>query len=182
MPILVKAPSTEFDNCPAGTHKLVCVDVIDLGDLASEYMGQVRMKPFVQMVFESEMVNPKNGKRFAIWWRMPNSVHEKSIMGGMLKSWLGRVPPTGFDLEKLIGRNGIASVVHNESGGKMYANIQSIAPLMGGMAEIVPSPDYKRRGTDKPAASGEPAEYHLPTDEEIQAEVEKMGAEGEVPF
>ncbi len=61
----------------------------------------------------------------------------------MLESWRGRaftpVELDAFDVSKLVGVNCLLNVVHQNGTGvnssKTYANVQSVNPLMGGMAK-----------------------------------------------
>ena len=65
------------------------------------------------------------------------SLSEKANLRKDLESWRGKAFTAeelkGFDIEKLIGVNAMASIIHNQSGDRTYANISSISKLMKGL-------------------------------------------------
>jgi len=147
MAIMARKPQSDFIPAPAGTHLAVCVDVIDNGEVLSPMFG--KSQPKVTLRWETRKQNPKNNKPYLVQQRYTNSTHPKSNLGQMLSGWFARaltVAETSgnFDLESLIGQCAIISVVHNDRDGQVYANVQSVSPLMEGMGEIAPSRDYVR--------------------------------------
>lgn len=181
MPVRANKPSS-FIPAPAGSHHAVCVDVIDNGMV----QGPFGIQPKVTFRWETRKQNPANNKPYLVQQRYTNSTHAKSNLGAMLSGWFGR-PLTShetsgsFDLETLIGRNAIVSVIHNERDGQTYANVKTVSPTMEGMEAIQPSGTYIREvARDKPQGGydernpppGEPSDYGfdpeaLPDDSEI---------------
>src|SRR4051794_3571047 len=115
MGIIAKANGGDFVLCPAGAHAGVCVDVIDLGIVESEFNGEKKKAHKVRVVWQIEE-EQDNGKRFTAGKRYTLSLHEKATLRKDLESWRGR-PFTnqeldGFDLEKLLGIGALINVIH----------------------------------------------------------------------
>jgi hypothetical protein len=72
-----------------------------------------------------------------IWGTYTASLSEKAILRQHLEAWRGK-PFTpeeleGFELDVLLGKPVMISVLHRESNGKTYANISSLSRLPKGM-------------------------------------------------
>ena len=52
--ILQCKDSGDFKPHPEGIHPAICVDVIDLGMVTTEFQGQTRIVNKLKLVFESE--------------------------------------------------------------------------------------------------------------------------------
>ena len=127
MPIIVKEPESSFTPCPPGAHHAVCVDVVDLGQVETQW----GMKPMVRIVWQVEETMP-DGRPFLASQRFGASLHEKSTLRKFLESWRGK-PLTGddlrgLDLEKLIGVNALLNIVQTSKDGRIYSNIAAIMP------------------------------------------------------
>jgi len=127
--------SKPFKPAPAGLHRAVCVDVVDLG-WQEDSFDTSKTKPKIRLMFEiDEEIEP--GKRFIVstQFNVPQSLaSKKSSLVQTLTSWRGR-PFTpeevkAFDSEKLIGAPCQLNIIHSDptSDGKVYANIDSIVP------------------------------------------------------
>lgn len=148
MPIMIDQGSAkEFIPCPSGTHQAVCVDVVDLGSMPTNF-GPKRKVKIVWQINEPM----ENGNRFSVQSRYTASLNEKATLRRDLEAWRGRPfseeELKGFDIEKLLGANCLLSVVHVEKGDQVYANVKSIAPLMKGMPKI--APENFTRAQDRP--------------------------------
>jgi len=155
MAIMAKESTRVWTQAPEGLHQAVCCDVVDLGLVKTEW-GE---KPKVRVIFQlaifdedgAELYNPDitdADKRFEVRRDFGLSLAEKSLLRPFLESWRGRKftreELDGFDLEKLIGINCQAQIIHNiTEQGKTYANIQAAVPLGRGMAKIH-AQDYTR--------------------------------------
>jgi hypothetical protein len=121
--------NTEFTPAPQGQYQAVCVDVIDYGIQETSFGP----KPKMGIVFQIEGTRMANGNRFTVYARFTASLHEKAKLRQFLEMWMGRPFSSGelqsFDVDSFIGTNAYVQIIHNESGGKTYANIQSIMPL-----------------------------------------------------
>ena len=151
-----KEPS-EFIPHPEGIFSAVCVDVMDLGLVETEYQGQHRMKPKVKLVFESEAVTP-DGKRCSVAKSVTASLGSKASLTSLLGKWRGRPvqPNETIELSKLIGACCTLVISHQTNlNGKIYASIDAISKPT---KRVAPSGQY-----DPAAARQRYAEWCLRT-------------------
>lgn len=145
MPILAKDNRREFSPAPEGLHQAVCIDVIDLGLVKSQW-GE---KHQVEIRWQLEALDDQTGLPFMVLRRYTLSLNEKAKLRHHLEAWRGRkftaAELEGFDLEKLIGVNCQIQVVHDlADDGRIWANVSAVVPLGKGMVKIVPSDTYVR--------------------------------------
>jgi hypothetical protein len=129
------------------------------------FAGETKDVHKLTVRWQIEPVNEETGKRFEVQKRYTCSLNEKATLRKDLQSWRGR-PFTpaelkGFDLEGLIGANALLSIVHNPSkqdSSRVFANVESIAPLHKSMKRMVPE-GYVRENAapDTADAETEPA-------------------------
>lgn len=127
--ILECKESSDFKPHPEGIHPAVCVDVMDLGMVKSEFQGQERMVHKVRLVFESEQITD-DGRRCTISKNFTASLHQKAKLAEFLGKWRGRpvLPGESIDLGKLIGANCTLVISHQQNAvGKVYGNIDAIS-------------------------------------------------------
>lgn len=153
MAIIAKQPETTFTPAPEGLHHAVCVDVIDLGILQTNWGDKHK----VRIVWQIEEVNAETQKRFDVRKQYNLSLHEKATLRKDLEAWRGRKftedELRGFDLEKLIGVNCQTQVVQDISDeGRIYANVQAIVPPPKNVAKLGIH-DYVRQ-KDRPKTQG----------------------------
>lgn len=151
----IRAPKSNFINAPEGRHLAVCVDVVDLGMVQTQY----GIKDMLRLVFQTEARSDElDGKRFMVSTRMNFTTNEKGRLYKTMKSWFGsRMPDLSrFDFEKLIGQNCELLIVHNPKGDTVYANIETVLPPANGATKMVPE-DYTRvqdrEGYEQPGAA-----------------------------
>jgi hypothetical protein len=131
MPYFLSENQTQgdFQPAPQGGYQAVCVDFIDYGTQETSFGP----KPKIGLVFQIEGERMQNGNRYTVYARFTASLHEKAKLRQFLEMWQGRPFAASelqsFDIEKVIGANGYVQIVHNESNGKTYANIQTIMPV-----------------------------------------------------
>jgi len=128
MPIIVKKPESDFVPAPEGLHGAVCVDVVDLGVLQTQWGD----KPKIRIAWQIEARDEDTGKRYLVSQQYTRSLHEKATLTHHLESWRGRKfseqELLGFDLETILGVNCQLTIVHNEgSKGGTFANVSAIA-------------------------------------------------------
>lgn len=155
--VVVKEPERgSYLPAPAGIHRGVCADVVDLGHVDTRFG---KAKPMIQFRFfiDEELPLDKRGSDgvpfFMVTQRYTASLHEKSNLRKMLTTWRGK-PFTkeelkGFELDNVIGANCQIVVVHNEKEGNVYANVEAVAPLGRGMEKMVVPEGYVR-AKDRP--------------------------------
>ena len=139
---IVLSDSKTFTPTPEGQHRIVCVDVVEQYGVETQW----GVKNRIGLMYQTEM-RMEDGKPYVLSAWFNATLNEKGRLRPFLESWRGRKFTAdelkGFDLEKLIGANAIVQVVHNESGGKVYANIQAIMAPPKGVPALTPS-EYVR--------------------------------------
>jgi len=138
-----------------GPIKAVLVDVTDL----KKRMTQYGEKDEFRLVFETEVMDEENDRRFCIWSRgYTPSLNEKAALRKDLKKLMGRdltqAELDEFDLEALIGHGVKLIIQHEHKDDKTYANISFMAPDRD-KATLKPSGKYIRiRDRETDGASG----------------------------
>lgn len=134
--------NSDFTPPPAGNHLAACYRVIDLGTQQSEYLGETKHQRKVLISWElcDEFMETDEGpKPFTVHQRYTWSMHEKATLRHHLESWRGQALKDsdfgegGFEIQNIIGKPCLVSVVHREAGGKTYANVSSVSKLPKGM-------------------------------------------------
>ena len=128
---MVYVPKNEggdFQNVPAGTHPAICYRVIDLGTQEISWQGQVKHQHKILVSWEiaDPEVRMEDGRPFSIGNRYTWSMNEKSRLRADLESWRGQAfteidlseGPGGFEIENILGKPCLLSVVHTTKGDK----------------------------------------------------------------
>lgn len=154
MSLYARENRREWTQTPEGLHQAVCIDVVDLGLVKTEW-GE---KPKVRLVFQVGLFNEDGTEilntdtdppaRFQVRRDFGLSLSEKSLLRPFLESWRGKKftkeELEGFDLDKLLGVNCQLQIIHNVTeAGKTYANIQAVVPVGRGM-EVLQSEGYTK--------------------------------------
>lgn len=172
MAIMAKAGAT-YPVCPSGSHVGICVDVVDLGLVKSEYGGKAKTQHKIRLIWQTGELQ-ENGKPFQVSKRYTLSLHEKAALRKDLESWRGR-PFTGeelegWDVESVLGAGALLSVVQNATGGNIYANVAAIMrPPKGTVLPILDAGYMRvkdRKEDDEHADDGPPAEWTA-TDDDV---------------
>jgi len=140
-----------------GPIKAVLVDITELKTRMTQYGNKEEFR----LVFETEVEDTENDRRFCIWSRgYTPSLNEKAALRKDLKKMMGReltqLELDEFDLEGLIGHGVKLIIQHEHKDDKTYANISFIAPDRD--KALKPSGKYKRirdRDTDAPTEQTE---------------------------
>lgn len=143
MALLLTESDNTFEQVPAGTFLSRCYRLIDLGTQKSEWQGEARASKKILLQFE--ILDPEtrmsDGRPFVASKRYTASLNEKAALRKDLESWRGRAfspeELRGFDVSKLLGQPCFLSIVHQEKGGREYANISALMKLPKG----IPAPD-----------------------------------------
>jgi hypothetical protein len=138
--IASKSGEGDFELVPADSYAAVCYRVLDLGTQQTEFDGVIKHAHKIMVSWELDC-KMADGRPFSTHKRYTLSLHDKATLRHDLESWRGR-PFTveeedGFDVAKLIGAPCLMQIIHNQKGGKTYANISSIMKLPKGMAAPV---------------------------------------------
>lgn len=135
MSLTAKNEGKDFELVPTGPKVGRCYRVIDLGTKLDRNYGKLKHQVLVQWEFPECLM--EDGKPFSVsnWYTV--SLHEKSNLRKDLESWRGKVftetELQGFHLGNVLDKPCYINIIHNESGGKTYANVSSIMPLPDGM-------------------------------------------------
>jgi|SRR5579883_1185262 len=127
--VLESKPGGDFKPHVEGIHPAVCVDVIDLGLVETEFQGEKRLVNKVRIFFETEQRN-EDGKNCVISKTFTASLHPKARLAEFLSKWRGRpvVPGESIDLAKLIGANCTLVISHQQNMvGRTYASIDAVS-------------------------------------------------------
>jgi hypothetical protein len=186
----------DFIVAPEGTSAAVLTVLAYLGKHESTWQGETRMRDLVGLSWElAERAD--DGRAIAVTEVVTNSLHEKSkLFSRVLALTGGREPPPGFDLEKLLGRGAIVTVVHDLRDGKTWANVGQVGPLPRGMPAPATSvapvyydiEDHDRAAFEKMPArfrklaeTGEVSKAAMPRIESPQAKMESRLAQQQRP-
>jgi hypothetical protein len=119
----------DFKPHPEGIHPAICVDLIDLGLVESEWQGQRRLVNKVRLVFETEQ-RGEDGRNCIITKTFTASLHPKAKLSEFIGKWRGRpvVPGESIDLSKLIGANCTLVISQQQNMvGRTYASIDAVS-------------------------------------------------------
>ncbi|MEI8290737.1 MAG: hypothetical protein WCH99_14820 [Verrucomicrobiota bacterium] len=193
--------SGDFKPHPEGIHPAVCVDVMDLGLVETDFQGVKKMVNKVKITFESEALS-EDGKRCTVFRSFSASLHPKSNLSTFLSKWRGRPvsPGESIELQKLIGACCTLVISHQKNlAGKTYASIDAVSKPT---KKVTPSGTYdpaaarqrysewkaKQGGGQRPEVGGQngsatqpspglrPAEARLATSPAPASEGNKSGA------
>lgn len=125
---------------PAGTHRAVCIGVIDLGHHESNYGGKLKLQPKVLIQFELVDEPMDDGRPFALSRTFTASLNEKSALRPFLESWRGKAFTTdelrGFELKNVLGAPAFLSVIHStKEDGRIFADIATAAAFPKGVTK-----------------------------------------------
>ena len=154
MSIIAKRPDSTFTPCPEGLHHAVCVDVVDLGIVSSQFGDKHK----VRLVWQIEEEAQETHRRYDARKQYNLTLHEKATLRKELESWRGRKfseeELRGFDLEKLVGANCQIQVVHDlGDDGTVYSNVQAVVPAPKNVQKLA-AVDYVRV-KDRPKAGNQ---------------------------
>lgn len=148
----------QYTLAPSGQFQAVCCEVLDFGFVPHEYKNKDGgvdkvVNREIRFVFQLNKIDGETNKRFEIRSRPLNLIlSEKANLRAFLISWRGHdlqsheLKSPGVDLEGLIGRNAVISIIHAPVGDKTYANIGAIMPLMEGMPQMSPDGYEPKQG------------------------------------
>ena len=160
--IAPKPQSVSFTPAPAGTHVARVFKFMNLGTRYQEYKGEKKAYPDTLVNFSLELPNELNKftyldketneeveveKPFAISREFTLSMGKKSNLRPFVEGIIGVAltdeEAYNFDLEQLVGKVCLVTVVHKKSqdGERTFANIASTSPLVKGMEEPTPVND-----------------------------------------
>lgn len=159
MSIISKRPEREFEPAPPGLHQAVCVDVIDLGIVESQWGPQRKVS--IRWQVAEEMAD---GRRYLVSKRYRNSLHPKAALCQDLEAWRGRAftdeEAAGFDLERLIGANAMINVMLEISkDNTAWAAVKSVSPPLRTLPKLEPKGYTREVDRNPQTAQGAPVGF-----------------------
>ena len=146
MGLTAKEGGQKFDQIPEGVYGARCFAIYDLGTQAETWQGEEKQMhkvlfmweiPELRITVKDKTTGEEKDLPRAISNRYTLSLGDKAKMRAHLESWRGKAFTNaeleGFDLKNILGKACQLQVIHNESGGKTYANITSVMALPKGM-------------------------------------------------
>ena len=136
----------DFKQVPAGTHLARCFRIIDLGTQPVVWQGETKhmLKLMItwELFGEDDDLSTDDGMPLIISKRYTNSLGKKANLRADLEKWRG-VPFTevelrGFDVEKLLDKWCLLSVLQTSKDGKTYSNVASVSSLPKAMKATLP--------------------------------------------
>ena len=121
--------NSNFTLHATGIWPAVCVDVVNLGLVWTEFQGNRKLVRKVKLVFETEAVGD-DGKRGIVTKNFTASLHPKAKLAEFLGKWRGRpvVPGENIDLKKVLGASCTLVLSHQQSmAGRTYVSIDAVS-------------------------------------------------------
>lgn len=130
-------PAKQYPILDEGVYVGVCTVIADIGThrVGGQYPGDKRL---VFIEFEIPDERRDDGKPHKLAMNLPFSLGNKAALRKLIKSWRNKdytdaELKNGPDIGQLIGKPAQVQVIHNASGGKMYANIGGLMAMPKGM-------------------------------------------------
>jgi hypothetical protein len=122
----MKIPNApKFKAAPEGVFEAICVDVVDLGIVSSNYGPKHKLK--VAWEIEEKM---EDGRPFIVSQRYTATLGKQSNLRAALTSWRGRGftedELRDFEMDTIIGAPCMIVVKHNVNDGETYANVSDV--------------------------------------------------------
>lgn len=147
----------DFKPVPEGSYTAICVRVIDLGTQVTSWKGADKTQRKVLIAWEIPEVEVEYDgevKPALIVSRYTASLSDRANLRKHLEAWRGRrftdEELHGFDLRNVLGAPCLMQVIHNESGGSIYANVNAIMPAPKGVKPPKPHHELIHFDLSKP--------------------------------
>lgn len=149
-----------YENANEGIHNVTISRIDDLGMVE----GQFGTKDKIRIIFTTEQEDSE-GNLIEVRSNFTKSLHKKSGLTKFLKA-LKINAADSFDTDELVGLKLQIVVVHNESDGKTYANIDSYLPVA---RKTAAKPPVAAKPAAKPASKpvSDPADAEVEESDEI---------------
>lgn len=129
----------EFKIIPAGTHLARCYSFIHIGHVPNTFPGATnaitnKIRLTWELPEELEVFKEDKGPQpHVISQEYTLSMNEKSNLRKMIQSWYGKQmgddEAEKFDVELVVGKECLLTVIHEEKAGKTYTKIQNVTAL-----------------------------------------------------
>lgn len=119
----------DYKLVPEGTHIARCYLLADIGYQETKF--GTKLKLVIGWEIPGEPL--EDGRPMSLTAMYTNSLSEKANLRRDLESWRGRkfteTELSGFDLRNIVGKPCMITVVHNDSGGRTYANVTAVTAI-----------------------------------------------------
>lgn len=132
-----------FTPVPAGTYAARCFSMVHIGTITENVKGIDKVMNKVRISWElpTELKEFKEGegeKPYVVSKDFTLSLFEKATLRKFLDSWRGKGltedEAKSFDVSRLLGVPCMLAIAHKTSaGGKLYAEVTSVSPVMKGL-------------------------------------------------
>lgn len=167
MALFAGAKSTkEYEKPETGMYHGVLADIVDLGNVTTQFKGEVKVQHMVRYVWilntlgKDKVKFPETfGKPLSVTQRFNLSLHEKANMYKTVKQILNAPPPVSegveYDIELLLGSVRKIFVLRelSEDGKKDYPNVQGISTADPGVTVAIPQGFVRAKFRDNKAGS-----------------------------
>ncbi len=131
---------------PEGTHHAICVGLVEVGTVDSEWQGETKNLHKIRLTFElPDELHDFNGeeKPLVVSQEYTLSMGEKANLRKLVEGIIGVAfhdeEAESFNIEELLGKNCLLAIKHKESKtGNKYVIISSASPLMKSMKDKKP--------------------------------------------
>ncbi|KAA5547010.1 hypothetical protein FYK55_00910 [Roseiconus nitratireducens] len=131
-----KPDGGDYEPCPAGNQLAVCARLIDLGTQSTTYAGKPKRQRKLYIEFQVPGERTADDQPFVVGNRYTFSSSERATLRQHLESWRGRrftnEEIEDFDLRNILNKPACLSIVHNERGGNLYADIAHFSGIPKG--------------------------------------------------
>jgi hypothetical protein len=140
MAVVVNEKQSNFELPEEGSYLAVVADVIDLGQVATNF----GIKPRVQIVWLLDAYSEETGEQLRLSAFYNASLDPKANLRKDIRSIIGKDVEGTYDLEELLGVNSQLVIQHNSTDKKTYANIVAILKAPKGKFLEIPA-DFERK-------------------------------------
>ena len=138
--------TSDFKQCPAGSHVAICNAVVDLGlQPGSDAYPTPKHQVYVRFEIPGERITYKKDDAetegpMSIGRTFTAPMNEKANLRLFIEGWFGKKFPgdeaaANFDVKSLLGKKCLLNVTHTSKGGKTYANLAGAMPLPKGLTD-----------------------------------------------
>jgi hypothetical protein len=168
-----------FTPHPEGQFAARCIDVVDVGWVKTDYgpKYKVRCVFFCGETDRKEIEGEEREFPLLVFTSFSATLSQRGKLRPFLESWRGCVF-TGdelgrFDVESVLDAPAFLQIIHNQNGGRVYANVKTIMKMPPNMTAPALPVDFERvkdregwtgpaphpdRGTEAELSEGEPTE------------------------
>jgi hypothetical protein len=145
MAIIASSNGSTRELIPAGNYIARCYQMIQIGTVQEQYMGETKVLPKVrigwELPLETRVFKEENGEQpLVIAKEYTLSMNEKANLRKDLASWRGKdfseEEAKSFDVTNLLGKACMLNIIHKASksdASKVYEQIAGITPMPKGM-------------------------------------------------